>query len=293
MSITRRKLLHAFGSLGIGAALTGAASKPEQQTTSQLDRKLGNTDLSISPVGFGAEHTRDPDLIRYALDQGINHIETAWAYGFGKSGNSCECIGKAIKGKRDSVHLLVAYHGDAPRTSGAWVANQFEQTLRDLRTDYIDVFLWHQPKGVEMITEGENVEVMEKWKTQGKIRWCGITAHQDQELYLDHLATSSIYNVAVVAFNYKSPPELAKAIEIAAQKGVGIIAMKTQSPDYMRPDKPTIGDAPDHKRALTWVLSQSSVTAAIPGMTTREQVDLNMQVMNAVSSKPASRSSQL
>ena len=119
---------------------------------------------------------------------------------------------------------------------------------------------------------------MEKWKSEGKIRWCGITAHENQEVYLKHLAESSLYDVAVVAFNCNSSPELAQSIKEAAQKGVGIIAMKTQSPNYKLPPH-TIGDSPDHRKALSWVLSKNYVVGAIPGMTTKEQVDMNVQVM--------------
>ena len=264
--------------MGIGAAVTGWIKGCRKVTKGVPLRQLGRTDLQLTPVGYGAQHTRDSKLIRYAIDQGINYIETAWGYGFGKPGNSSESIGKAIRGVRDNINLFVAYTGKAPRTSKAWVDNQFEQTLRDLATDYIDVFLWHQPDSIEEITKGEHIDLMEQWKSKGKIRWCGITAHENQEVYLKHLAESSLYDVAVVAFNSNSSPELAQSIKEAAQKGVGIIAMKTQSPNYNLPPH-TIGDSPNHRKALSRVLSKNYVVGAIPGMTTKEQVDMNVQVM--------------
>jgi aryl-alcohol dehydrogenase-like predicted oxidoreductase len=92
-------------------------------------------------VGFGAQHTQDPDLIRYALDRGINHIETSWLYGTGGPRNSCKIIGKAIAGRRDLVYLAVAYEAMVPPGNKFWLPNQFEQTLRDLGTDHIDIFL--------------------------------------------------------------------------------------------------------------------------------------------------------
>ena len=263
---------------GIGAIVTGCTKNSEKLTKEMPLRQLGRTDLQLTPVGFGAQHTRDSELIRYAIDQGINYIETAWAYGFGKPGNRCESIGKAISGIRDNVYLFVAYTAKALRTSKAWVDNQFEQTLRDLATDNIDVFLWHQPDSIEEITKGEHIELVEKWKSDGKIRWCGITAHENQEVYLKHLTESSLYDIAVVAFNSNSSPELVQSIKEAAQKGVGIIAMKTQSPNYKLPPH-TIGDSPDHRKALSWVLSKNYVVGAVPGMTSKEQVDINVQVM--------------
>ena len=82
-----------------------------------------------------------------------------------------------------------------------------------------------------------------------------------------------------VAFNYISPRKIGNAMREASRKGIGLIAMKTQSPNYLQ--AATLGDAPDHRKALDWVLSKDYVTAAIPGMTTRNQVDLNLQAMRS------------
>jgi uncharacterized protein len=263
--------------------LSGTApDKPDTARQSRL-RRLGKTGLLLSPVGFGAQHTRDPDLIRYALDQGMNHIETAWSYGFGRPGNSCECIGKAIAGRRDSVCLAVAYMAEPAPTHKLWVQHQFEHTLRDLGTDHIEVLLWHHPSGdppltldqyKALIAAGERVDLMLKWKAEGKIRWCGITTHSEQAEWLKFVVASEVYDVAVVAFNYESPKAISNAMQEASREGVGLIAMKTQSPDYWEAN---IGSAPDHRKALSWVLSKDYVTAAIPGMTRRSQVDLNLK----------------
>ena len=254
-------------------------------------RKLGRTDLKLWPLGFGAQHTRDPDLIRSALDQGVNLIETAFTYGFGKPGNSCECIGKAIAAKRDSVCLAVAYQAEPKPASKIWVANQFEQTLRDLKTDHIDIFLWHHPGGGSinsgeltlkesqaLVADGQRVDLMLKWKQEGKLRWCGVTTHSEQPEWLNFVAESKLYDVAVVGFNYKSSSNIIKAMQDGSRKGVGLICMKTQSPDYSDGEH-KIGGAPDHQKALNWVLSKPYVTTAIPGMTERSHLDLNMQVL--------------
>jgi predicted aldo/keto reductase-like oxidoreductase len=277
MKIKRRKFMKVVAGIGLGTTVTGLTKDSKKLTKEIPLRKLGRTDLQITPIGYGAQHTRDSKLIRHAIDQGINYIETAWGYGFGQPGNSSESIGKAIRGVRDNVYLFVEYVVRAPHKREG-VDKQFEQTLHDLNTDYIDVFLWHQPDSIEEITKGEHVDIMKKWKSEGKIRWCGITAHENQQVYLKHLAESSLYDVAVVAFNFNSSPELVQSIKEAAQKGVGIIAMKTQSPDYNIPPH-KIGDSPDHRKALCWVLSKNYVVGAIPGMTTKEQVDMNVQVM--------------
>ena len=101
--ITRREFTKTLSQIGLGASALamvayGNGAQGKGTSDQMKQRKLGRTDLKVLPLGFGAQHTRDADLIHGALDQGVNLIETAWAYGFGKPGNSCECIGKAIAG---------------------------------------------------------------------------------------------------------------------------------------------------------------------------------------------------
>ncbi|MGD0262362.1 MAG: aldo/keto reductase [Verrucomicrobiota bacterium] len=304
MKITRRAFTKKLGGFGVGGMLAFAGcdsrkeetilseKRPDKQSTDGRTklRRLGKTGLMLSTVGFGAQHTRDAELIRYTLDRGVNHIETAWLYGMGGQRSSCKCIGQAIAGRRDSVCLAVAYEAAAKPTSKAWLANQFEQTLRDLGTDHIDIFLWHHPGGGSinnseltlkesqaLVAAGQRVDLMLKWKNEGRFRWCGITTHSEQAEWLKFVVESKFYDVAVVAFNYKSPKAIAEAMQEASRKGIGLIAMKTQSPNYLNGEA---GDAPDHWKALNWVLSKGYITAAIPGMTTRDQVDLNLGLMN-------------
>ena len=301
MKITRRDFTKKVAGLGVGGmlAFTGCGPREEEENLSETPadkqstggqtklRRLGKTGLRLSPVGFGAQRTRDSDLIRYALDQGVNHIETSWLYGFGRPGNSCECVGKAIAGRRDSVCLAVAYLAGPRPESKMALPHQFEESLRDLRTDYIDVFLWHHPadnkltlkEGQSLITAGPAVDLMLKWKAEGKVRWCGLTTHSEQAEWLKFAVESKLYDVAVVALNYQSPKAVARSMQEAWRKGLGLLAMKTQSPNYMNGE--VIGDAPDHRKALDWVLSKGYVTAAIPGMTTRSQVDLNLKTMSS------------
>jgi hypothetical protein len=83
--ITRREFTNKLGAVGVGLGALGLAGcgprnqdKGASETIAQKRlRKLGKTDLVLSTLGFGAQHTRDADLVRYALDQGVNHIETA------------------------------------------------------------------------------------------------------------------------------------------------------------------------------------------------------------------------
>jgi aryl-alcohol dehydrogenase-like predicted oxidoreductase len=97
-------------------------------------------------------------------------------------------------GRTSKSWVAVAYQAEPKLTSKIWLANQLEQTLRDLGTDHIDIFLWHHPGGGSinnseltlkqsraLVAEGPRVELMLKWKQEGKFRWCGISTSEQPE----------------------------------------------------------------------------------------------------------------
>jgi aryl-alcohol dehydrogenase-like predicted oxidoreductase len=123
-------------------------------------RKLGATGLSVSPLClgammFGAWGNRDHDdsiaIIHAALDAGINFIDTADVY---SRGESEEIVGKALAGgRRDSVVLATKAHGtmrdDDPNAFGnsrRWLIKEVEDSLRRLKTDWIDLYQIHRPE---------------------------------------------------------------------------------------------------------------------------------------------------
>jgi aryl-alcohol dehydrogenase-like predicted oxidoreductase len=119
-------------------------------------RPLGRTGIKVSPYALGslmfASSVGNPDhedsirVIHKALDAGINFVDTADAYG-----DSEEVVGKALKGRRDSVVLATKVSrpmGDDPNQQGAsrrWIVKAIENSLRRLQTDYIDLYQIHRP----------------------------------------------------------------------------------------------------------------------------------------------------
>ena len=119
-------------------------------------RNLGRTGIKVSPYALGAlmfatqVGNADPDdsiqIIHKALDAGINLVDTADAYG-----DSEEVVGRALKGRRDSVVLTTKFGrpmGADPNQQGAsrrWIITAVENSLRRLQTDYIDVYQIHRP----------------------------------------------------------------------------------------------------------------------------------------------------
>jgi aryl-alcohol dehydrogenase-like predicted oxidoreductase len=169
-------------------------------------RKLGNTDLKLSTITYGAfaiggnmwggnEQKDSIDSVRASIDHGVTTLDTAPFYGFGLSE---EMIGQAIKGyDRSKIQLLTKFglvwdgsnkgHGehffDAEEagkaipvykyTSKANVIKEVEESLTRLQTDYIDLLQVHWPDNSTPITE--TMEALEILIQQGKIRAAGVS----------------------------------------------------------------------------------------------------------------------
>ncbi len=149
-------------------------------------RSLGSTGIKVSPyclgaMMFGGWANRDEDacvrIIHRALDAGINFVDTADVY---SGGESEEIVGKALKGRRDSVVLATKVHGqmgDDPNdpnrqgNSRRWIAYEVEQSLRRLGTDYIDLYQIHRPEPDTDIEE--TLSALSDLVHAGKVRAIG------------------------------------------------------------------------------------------------------------------------
>ena len=149
-------------------------------------RTLGRTGIRISEVGLGtwgmggdrygrADDAESRRTLLRALELGINHIDTAPIYG---DGHSEEVIGAAIAGRRHEV-VLATKVGMFPGGrqnfdySGAAVVREVENSLRRLRTDYLDIYFLHSPD--DALFRDDGLEALVRLKEQGKIRAAGFS----------------------------------------------------------------------------------------------------------------------
>ncbi|MEO3859658.1 aldo/keto reductase [Acrocarpospora sp. B8E8] len=149
-----------------------------------LYRTLGRTGIKVSPYGLGAlmlgasignpHHDDSIRIIHKALDAGINLIDTADAY---SRGASEEVVGKALKGRRDSVVLATKVSlpmSDDPNQQGAsrrWIMAEVENSLRRLQTDHIDLYQIHRPDPDTDIEE--TLSALSDLIRSGKVRAIG------------------------------------------------------------------------------------------------------------------------
>ena len=146
-------------------------------------RPFGRTGVKVSPLCLGAmmfgawgnpDHDESIRIIHRALDAGINFIDTADVY---SRGESEEIVGKALEGRRDDVVLATKVHGtmgDDPNQFGnsrRWIVREVEDSLRRLKTDYIDLYQIHRPEADTDIDE--TLGALSDLVHQGKVRYVG------------------------------------------------------------------------------------------------------------------------
>jgi aryl-alcohol dehydrogenase-like predicted oxidoreductase len=158
-------------------------------------RKLGNSDLNITPVGFGAwaiggsgwefawgpqDDTDSVAAIHRALELGVNWIDTAAVYGMG---HSEEVVARALKGwrgKRPHVFTKCVLHWDdkgkvTPNFQPASIRQECEDSLRRLQTDVIDLYQMHRPPSEDGAALEEAWQTLVALKGEGKVRWIGVS----------------------------------------------------------------------------------------------------------------------
>ena len=152
------------------------------------NRKLGKTNLEVSIIGFGASplgnvfgDVRSVDAnraVELAIDQGINLFDVSPYYGLSLAE---ERLGQALVGKRSFVSLATKcgrYGVDRFDFSAQGITRNFEQSLRRLRTDYVDLLQAHDVEFGEVNQIlGETIPAMQRLQDEGKVRYIGLTGY--------------------------------------------------------------------------------------------------------------------
>ncbi|PWA13174.1 oxidoreductase [Pueribacillus theae] len=146
-------------------------------------RQLGSSELFVSEIGLGAMSFQTKDnaieMIHYAMEQGVNFIDTADLYLFGKNE---EWIGEAVKGQRDKVILATKVGNRWEEGKDGWkwdpskdyIKKAVKKSLMRLKTDYIDLYQLHGGTIEDPIEE--TIEAFEELKEEGLIRYYGISS---------------------------------------------------------------------------------------------------------------------
>jgi len=202
-------------------------------------RTLGNTGLELAILGFGGFHlieTASSDaerLLGTYLDRGGNYIETAFGYG---DGNSEQKIGAAVSHRREDYYLATKM---MPRTAETLVPI-FEQSLRNLRTDHVDILFMHAVQTDneldQILASGGALDAALALKEQGKVSYLAISGHGRQEVMRRAIAEFP-FDVIMTGFNYfdrfNFPSVYGNLLPEAREAGIGVLAMKALADGYL------------------------------------------------------------
>jgi len=278
----------------IALPLLNGGSSSEAKVPELKYRTLGKTGLKVPIVSFGVMNSDSPDLLKKALQVGVKHFDTAHIY---LRGNSEKAIGRMLQenGKRKEVYiatkmrfsrdrekhvfLLESSARGEPGATEENLRSQLDISLERLRTDYIDILYLHSCYSPEMATFEPLMKALVKVKEEGKARFIGISTHRDEPNVIRAAVDTGVYDVVLTAYNYlqKHREEIKKAIGYAADRHVGVVAMKTQG-GVRQGNNENVEI--NHRAALKWVLNDKNVCTTIPGMTTFDQLELNFSLMS-------------
>ena len=285
-------------------------------------RRLGKTDIRVSVIGIGTwqlggewgkmfEQTAVDAMLEKAAELGVNLIDTAECYG---DHLSEKLVGQAIKGQREKWIVATKFgHRFKPNFERdnlfepAQVQEQLEQSLRSLKTDYIDLYQFHSGTD-EMFNIPGLWEMLQKQVKAGKVRHLGISISRKQgSIYqVDSASEVGAEAIQVVYNRIERKPE-EKIFGSCIRQNLGVLARVPLasgflSGKYSKDAKFAGGDVrsawqddemnelvgevarvksevpqgtPMAQWALAWCLRHPAVTCVIPGCKTVEQVESN------------------
>ena len=183
---------------------------------------LGRTGITVNKNGFGALPIQRVSaeyagmLLRKAYNAGITYFDTARSYS-----DSEEKMGLALSDVRENI--IIATKTPSTTVEGFW--QDLETSLRLLKTDYIDVYQFHNPAFCPKPGDGTGLyEAMEEAKKQGKIRFIGITNHRLG--VAEEAAASGLYDTLQFPFCYLATERDIALVNLCKENHVGFISMK-------------------------------------------------------------------
>jgi aryl-alcohol dehydrogenase-like predicted oxidoreductase len=287
-------------------------------------RALGAQGLSVTAIGLGcmplsgtygaANDSNSEDLIRQAIDRGLDHLDSSDMYGWG---HNEEVVGRAIKGRRASVVLAskfgqVRREGQANGVDGrpGYVKQACEASLKRLGVEVIDLYYQHRVDPSVPIEE--TVGAMSRLVREGKVRFLGLSEARPDTIRRAH----QVHPISAVQTEYSLlyRTEAEETRETTRQLGIGFVAYAPLGRGFLTGSIRSLADVDGrraahprfqeehfaHNRALVakiemlaaskgctpaqitlaWVLAQGPDVVAIPGTRYLERLDQNLGALN-------------
>ncbi len=268
-------------------------------------RNFGSLDFKVSALGFGAMRlpTREVEtagdkpqnkideaeairMMRYAIDKGVNYIDTAYVY---HDGFSEIVTGKALKdGYREKVKLATK--------SPTWLIKKpedfdrlLDEQLEKLQTDHIDFYLLHslsRNSWNNVILKFDIIKRAEAAKKAGKIKYLGFSFHDEGSAFIEIIDGYDKWDFCQIQYNYLDIENQAgqKGLKYAAEKGIAVVIMEPLLGGKLaNPPKDIKAILDENGKnqsgadwALQWLWNQPEVSVVLSGMSTMQQVEENI-----------------
>jgi predicted aldo/keto reductase-like oxidoreductase len=264
-------------------------------------RKFGKLDFQSSVLGFGAMRLPQFDsnpanvnedesirMIRYAIDQGVNYVDTAYPYHMGQSEIT---VGKALRdGYRDKVKVatkLPPWRVRAPEDFDRHLNEQFER----LQVDTIDFYLLHGLNKIfwRRLYDMDVIRWAEKAIIDGRIGHLGFSFHDDFGAFKEIVDAYDNWTFCQIQYNFMDIDYQAgtRGLHYAASKGLAIVVMEPLRGGRLTNKVPTEvhnlwKSAPQIRTpaewGLLWVWNHPEISMALSGMTKMEHVEENVDI---------------
>ena len=268
-------------------------------------RKFGKLDWKVSVLGFGvmrlpqkSEDMADVDeeesirMIRYAIDQGVNYLDSGYLYHMGKSE---PIIAKALEnGYREKVRIATKLPVRIVESADKFDDYLNEQMER-LKTKKLDFYLLHGLNGEiwPIVRDWGILDWADKKIAEGKFSHFGFSFHDDYEVFKDIIDSYDNWTMCQIQYNYMDKDYQAgrRGVEYAAEKGLAIVVMEPLRGGSLTQETPESvtkiwNEAPvkcsPAEWGLMWVWNQPEITMALSGMSTMEQVVENTEIAGRV-----------
>ncbi|WP_435534525.1 aldo/keto reductase [Bacillus amyloliquefaciens] len=278
-------------------------------------RTLGHSDLEISEIGLGCmslgtDKVKALSILDEAIELGINYLDTADLYDFGRNE---EIVGEAVKNRRHDIILATkagnrwnddkdGWHWDA---SKGYIKEAVKNSLRRLKTDYIDLYQLHGGTMEDHIDE--TIEAFEDLKQEGVIRYYGISSIRPNVIK-EYVKKSNITSIMMQYSLLDRRPE--EWLPLLEENGISVVArgpvakgLLTEKPldqaavsvkengyltysfaELAETKKAISAAAPDlsmTELSLQYLLSQQAVASVITGASSLEQLRENCSAAEA------------
>lgn len=284
-------------------------------------REFGNTGLEVSVLGFGCmrfpvigkdnariDEGKAMDMVRHAIDQGVNYIDTAYPYhsaDFSKGGSSEPFLAKALKdGYRAKVHLATKLP--------AWLVHSrsdmdkfLDEQVQRLDTESIDLYLLHALKRTtwDKLLKHDVIGFLNKALDSGKIKYAGFSFHDDTTLFKE-VVDAYDWSFCQIQYNYFDEHFQAgvEGLKYAHEKGLAVVIMEPLRGGYLVNRLPEqvkqIFRETDRERslmdwALRWIWKHPEAAVVLSGMSSLDQVNENLKLADEASDIPWNEKDEL